>query len=67
MRAQPGAEQRPEAFHRIDVDFVDTVAVCVAGVFSLAVVHGEMVVSPVCESDDVPPPVESGIGGSEGF
>jgi hypothetical protein len=35
MWAQPRAQQRPETFHRVDMDFVETVTVFIAGVLSL--------------------------------
>ena len=37
VRAQPGAQQRPEPLHRVDVDFAEAVAVLVAGVLAAPV------------------------------
>src|SRR3954454_17041452 len=34
MRPQPGSQKRPEAFHGVDVDLAEAVAVLVAGVFA---------------------------------
>ena len=34
VRAQPGAQQRPEPLHHVDVDFAEAVAVLVAGVLA---------------------------------
>ena len=47
MRSQPGAQQRPEAFHRIDVDLVESVAVFIAGIFARAVVHALVLIAPL--------------------
>src|SRR3712207_9557499 len=40
VRAEPGAQQRPEAFHGVDVDLAEAVAVFVAGVFAPPVADG---------------------------
>ncbi len=32
VRAQPGAQQRPEAFHGVDVDLAEAIPVLVAGI-----------------------------------
>ena len=37
VRAQPGAQQRPKAFHRIDVDLAEAVAVLIAGILASGV------------------------------
>jgi len=37
MRAQPGAQQRPEPFHCVDVDLAEAVPVLVAGVLAAGV------------------------------
>src|SRR3954451_22411682 len=34
VRTQPGAEQRPEALHGIDVDFAEPVAIVIAGILT---------------------------------
>src|ERR1700740_1698531 len=46
MGPQPRAQQRPEPFHGVDVDFVETVAVFVAGIFAPAVADGPVLVAP---------------------
>src|SRR3954471_22042565 len=46
MRPQPGAQQRPEPFHRVDVDLAEAVAVLVAGVFAPPVANGLVLVTP---------------------
>jgi len=46
MRSQPGTKQTPEAFHGVDVYFVDTVSISVAGVLVLTVIDREMDISP---------------------
>jgi len=46
MRTQPGAQQRPEAFHRIDMDLVEPDAILVAGVLAVAVAHRLVSVAP---------------------
>src|ERR1700743_1428624 len=46
MRPQPGAQERPESFHGVDVDFVEAVAVFVAGIFAPAVADSPVLVAP---------------------
>ena len=46
VRAQPGAQQRPEALHGVDVDLAEAVAVVVAGVLAPARVNGFVGVAP---------------------
>jgi len=46
VRAQPGAQQRPEAFHGVDVDLTEAVAVFVASVFAAPVADSLMPVAP---------------------
>ena len=36
MRAQPGAQQRPETIYGVDVDLAESVAILVLGVFATA-------------------------------
>src|SRR3954467_9602831 len=43
-RDEPGAQQ--QSFHRIDVDFVETIAVLVARIFASAVADGLVLVAP---------------------
>src|SRR4028119_1891259 len=46
MRSQPGAQQRPEPFQRVDADLAKAVTVLVARVLAAAVAHGLMPVAP---------------------
>jgi len=46
VRAQPGAQQRPEAFHGVDVDLAEAVAVFVASVFAAPVADRLVPVAP---------------------
>ncbi len=46
MRAQPGAQQRPEALHRVDVYLAEAVPVLVAGIFASGVADRLMFVAP---------------------
>jgi len=46
VRAQPGAQQRPKAFHRVDVDLAKAVAVLVAGILAAPVTNGFVPVAP---------------------
>src|ERR1700682_3976034 len=50
MGTKPRTQQRPKAFHRVDMHFVKAIAVLVASVFSLAMINGMMVVSPLRQS-----------------
>src|SRR6266851_9505614 len=46
MRTKPTPQERPEPFHRIDMDFTKAVAIFIAGVLALSMVDALMVVSP---------------------
>src|SRR5690349_24793893 len=46
VRAQPGAQQRPEALGRVDVDLTEAVAVVVPRVLAPGVAHGLVAVAP---------------------
>src|SRR5918912_131439 len=46
MRTQPTAQQRPEAFHRIHMDFTKAIAVFMACKLASSVVDTLMVVAP---------------------
>src|SRR6266571_6152225 len=46
MRAQPTPQQRPEALHRIHMDFTKAVAIFIAGVLAPSMVDTLMVISP---------------------
>src|ERR1019366_6512712 len=50
MRAQPGAQQRPEPFHGVDVDFMEAIAVFVAGIFARAVADALVLVAPAWQA-----------------
>ena len=41
-----GTQQRPEPFHRVDVDLMEPVTVCVTGIFALAVTDALVLVAP---------------------
>src|SRR5687768_11221062 len=45
MRPQPGSQERPEAFHGVDVDLAEAVAVLVAGVFATTMTDGLVAVA----------------------
>ena len=47
MRAQPRTQQRPKAFHGIDMDLMETVTILVTGVFSTAVTHALVHIPPL--------------------
>ena len=46
MGTQPGAQQRPEPFHRIDVDLAEPVAIVIAGIFAGAVADSFVAIAP---------------------
>jgi len=46
VRAQPGAQQRPEAFHRVDVHLAEAVAVLVAGILATRVADRLVPIAP---------------------
>src|SRR3954451_16795017 len=46
MRTQPGAEQRPDALHGVDVHLAEAVAVLVAGILAAAVADRLVPVAP---------------------
>jgi hypothetical protein len=39
VRAQPGAQQRPESLHRVDMDLMEAVAIFVTGILVGAVTN----------------------------
>ena len=47
MRAQPRTQQRPKAFHGVDMDLMETVTILVTGVFSTAVTHALVHIPPL--------------------
>ena len=50
VRAQPGAQQRPEALDRVDVDLAEPVAILVAGVFAPPVADGLVAIAPAFQA-----------------
>src|SRR4051812_1043714 len=44
---QPGAQQRPDSFHRVDVDFTEAIAILVAGILAATMVDGFMAKAPL--------------------
>ncbi len=46
MRAQPGAQQQPEAFHRVDVHLAKAVPILVAGILAAPMADGLVPVAP---------------------
>ena len=46
MGTQPGSEQGPEAFHGIDMDLMEAVAVFIPSVFAFAMADGLVLISP---------------------
>jgi hypothetical protein len=50
VRAQPGAQQRPEALQGIDMDLTEAVTVVVARILAPAVADGFMGVAPVFQT-----------------
>src|SRR3954454_22896593 len=49
VRPQPGAQQRPDALHRVDVDLAEAVAVVIARVLAPGVAQGLVPVAPVVQ------------------
>src|SRR3954469_3378122 len=47
---QPGSQERPEAFHGVDVDLAEAIAVLVAGVFASTMTDGLVTVAETRES-----------------
>lgn len=47
VRAQPRAQQRPEALHRVDMHFVEVVAILVAGILPSVVANTLAYVFPL--------------------
>jgi hypothetical protein len=47
VRPQPGAQQRPNAFHGIDVDFAEAVAILVARILAPTMVDGLVAEAPL--------------------
>src|SRR3954452_18627686 len=68
VRPQPGAQERPDPFHRVDVDLAEPVAVLVAGVFPAGVADGLVLVTPLFQAavDVVLVGVDEGARGDAG-
>ena len=50
MRTKPRPQQRPKAFHRIDVHFVKAIAVVIACIFPTAMTHTLMRLAPLFQA-----------------
>ena len=50
VRPQPGAQQRPEALGRVDVDLAEAIAVLVTGILAAAMADGLVPVAPVLQA-----------------
>src|SRR3954467_7230902 len=50
VRPEPGAQQRPEALGRVDVDLAEAVAVLVTGVLAAAVADALVAVAPFVQT-----------------
>src|SRR3954447_7931664 len=50
MGPEPGAQQGPDALHRVDVDLAEAVAVLVAGVLPTPVTDGLVPVAPLVQA-----------------
>jgi len=48
-RSQPGTQQRPEAFHGVDMDLMEAVTVLVTGILFAAVADGFVFITPLCQ------------------
>src|SRR5258706_4530195 len=46
MRTKPRTQQRPKAFHRIDMDLTETIAVFITGILRLGMIDGFMRIAP---------------------
>lgn len=49
MWSKPGAKERPEAFHRVEVDFIMTVPIFIAGKFTFPMIDRLVRVTPFLE------------------
>ena len=47
MRAEPGAQQRPEPFHGIDMDFMKSIAILITGILASGVIDTLMLIAPL--------------------
>src|SRR4029453_5258824 len=69
MGTQPGAQQGPEAFRRVDVDFAEAIAVIIPRVLATGVADGLVSVAPVLQPrvDVVLVGVDKGVLGDRGL
>jgi len=50
VRAQPGAQQRPESLHRVDMDLMEAVAIFVTGILAGAVTNRLVLIAPLWQA-----------------
>src|SRR5579859_1346386 len=50
MRAQPGTQERPKAFYRIDMHFMKTIAILIACIFARRMIDRLVLVAPSFQS-----------------
>jgi hypothetical protein len=50
MRTQPRSEQRPEAFHGVDMNFAKPLPMVIAGLFASTVTHAFLLVAPLLQA-----------------
>lgn len=50
MRSKPASQQRPESFHCIHMNFMESVSVIISCIFAFSMVHALVLVSPVVQS-----------------
>jgi hypothetical protein len=46
MRSQPRTQERPEAFQRVDMDFMKTISILIAGVLACGVIDALVLIAP---------------------
>ncbi len=47
MGAKPGPQERPKAFHGIDVYFIQAITIIIPGIFATTVAHTFMHIAPL--------------------
>src|SRR5688500_4581928 len=50
VRPQPRAQQRPDAFHGVDVDFAEAITILITGIFTPTMVNRLMTEAPLRQS-----------------
>jgi hypothetical protein len=50
VRPQPGAQQRPDTFHGVDVDFAEAITILIPGILAPAMVNCPMTEAPLRQS-----------------